>query len=187
MQFGIEIDVAAFEERVDSEFVLNQWSNWSPPPPNHSTAFAIEEDVVEVRVYASEGGPKLVAAIELLSPANKDRPESQFAFVSKCESFLHRGIGLVMVDIVTSRCENMHGQLMRRLGDDDGAPVESALCVTAYRPMPQSGPSRLDVWTMPLELGDPLPQTPLWLRGGIMVPLRLEDSYHQACVDHRIV
>jgi hypothetical protein len=41
-------------------------------------------DIVEVRVFRSSGGNTLVGAIELVSPANKDRPESRDAFVATC-------------------------------------------------------------------------------------------------------
>src|SRR5438067_9903110 len=37
-------------------------------------------DKYEVRVYEAEGGARLVAAIELVSPANKDRESHRAAF-----------------------------------------------------------------------------------------------------------
>jgi hypothetical protein len=40
-------------------------------------------DVVEIAIYNSEAGPVLIGAIELVSPANKDRPATRDAFVSK--------------------------------------------------------------------------------------------------------
>src|SRR5438105_15541063 len=42
------------------------------------------QDTFEVRVYDEQRGARLVAAIELVSPANKDRPEHRRAFVLKC-------------------------------------------------------------------------------------------------------
>ena len=48
-----------------------------------------------------EGGARLVAAIELVSPANKDRAAHRRAFAT-CASHLCQGVGLVIVDIVTS-------------------------------------------------------------------------------------
>jgi len=44
-----------------------------------------------------------VAAIELVSPGNKDRPETCRLFAAKCVAYLTRGIGLVVIDIVTER------------------------------------------------------------------------------------
>ena len=42
-------------------------------------------------------GATLVAAIELVSPGNKDRPEARLAFAAKCVSYLTRGVGLIVV------------------------------------------------------------------------------------------
>jgi hypothetical protein len=63
-------------------------------------------DTVEVTVFSSAAGPTLVGAIELVSPANKDRPSQRRAFVSKCETYLQQGIGLVIfpAHIATSLC-----------------------------------------------------------------------------------
>jgi len=55
----------------------------------------------------------LVAAIELISPGNKDRPESRRAFAAKCASYLYQGISLIIVDIVTERSANLHNETMR--------------------------------------------------------------------------
>ena len=53
----------------------------------------------------------LAAAIELVSPSNRDRPEARRAFVAKCASYLQRGAGLVIVDVVTDRLANLHEEL----------------------------------------------------------------------------
>jgi hypothetical protein len=66
----------------------------------------------EVQVIHSFGGPILVGAIELVSPGNKDRPEARRAFAIKCATYLHQGIGLVVVDVVTSRQANLHDELI---------------------------------------------------------------------------
>ena len=41
-------------------------------------------DRVEVLVFSGEAGPTLVAAVELVSPGNKDRPDARRAFAAKC-------------------------------------------------------------------------------------------------------
>src|SRR5437868_6748001 len=46
------------------------------------------QDEYEVRVYDARRGRRLVAAIEIVSPANKDRPEHRAAFVAKCLTLL---------------------------------------------------------------------------------------------------
>ncbi|HUG69735.1 MAG TPA: DUF4058 family protein, partial [Pirellulaceae bacterium] len=42
----------------------------------------------EVLIFDQERGRQLVAAIEIVSPANKDRPETRQAFVTKCAALL---------------------------------------------------------------------------------------------------
>lgn len=46
----------------------------------------------EVLIYDVEPDRKLVAAVEIVSPANKDRPESRQMFVAKCASLLQKGV-----------------------------------------------------------------------------------------------
>jgi hypothetical protein len=75
---------------------------WKPPAAVMEIP-AVFPDTMEVLVFNNEGGQTLVAAIELISPGNKDRPETRQAFAAKCASYLQQGIGLVAVDIVTSR------------------------------------------------------------------------------------
>jgi hypothetical protein len=68
VQFGIEIDVAAFQEAPNSA-----GESWQPPRPTHTIPFPLVTDTVEVLLFRDEGGPTLAGAIELVSPANKDR------------------------------------------------------------------------------------------------------------------
>src|SRR5213595_3875296 len=69
VQFGIEIDVAAFEEAG----AAGTPSGWQPPAPLASHGFEMAGTVVEVGVFRRSGGPQLAGAVELVSPANKDR------------------------------------------------------------------------------------------------------------------
>ena len=47
-------------------------------------------DRFQVKTYddSAWGKPQLAGAVELVSPANKDRPASREAFVSKCAAYL---------------------------------------------------------------------------------------------------
>ena len=64
-----------------------------------------------IQIISSEGGRSLVAAIELVSPGNKDRASKRRLFAAKCATYLAHGVGLVVVDVVTSRETNMHNEL----------------------------------------------------------------------------
>ena len=145
----------------------------------------VEEDVFEVRVYKDEGGFRLVAAIELVSPSNKDREAHREAFLAKCQSYLQQGVGLVIVDIVTTRAANFHDALLARL--DPAARASGAgLYAASFRPVERQGETQLDVWCEPMAVGSPLPESPLWLRRACCLPVALQATYDRTCRAQRI-
>jgi hypothetical protein len=180
VQYGVEIDVAAFEEAAASPA-----AGWTPPPPRESVPLALNGAVVEVGIFNRAGGPTLAAAVELVSPANKDRQAHRDAIVSKCASYLQAGVGLVLVDVVTDRSGDLHRELLTRLGVADVAPG-APLYAAAYRPVERGGAATLDVWYEPVAVGQSLPTLPLWLRGGLCLPVELEATYARTCVEQRV-
>ncbi len=187
VQFGIEVDVATFEDQTpQTDQRTDAAKLWMPPEPVHTIPLVVDEEIVEVAVYSTEAGPVLVAVAELVSPSNKDRPESRDSFLAKCETYLHQGVGLVIVDIVTNRTANLHHELLERLHDTTGARTEGHTYCAAYHPVGQNGKTNLRIWANSLRLGQPLPTMPLWLRGGPCVPLELDAAYERTCAEHRI-
>lgn len=83
----------------------------------------------------TSGGPTLVAAIELVSPANKDRPESRKAFTAKCHSYLQAGCGLIVVDIVTNRNSRPFDELLVELLAEPPQSPFGPLTAVSYRPL----------------------------------------------------
>jgi hypothetical protein len=153
---------------------------WAPPQATYVLPFVYPDDL-EVRVLDERDDARLVAVVELVSPRNKDRPETRRAFAAKCAAYLQRGIGIVVADLVTSRQANMHNELIDglrldeafRLGDD------VMLAALAYRPTHRDGQDQVDAWTQRLQVGGPLPRLPLALRGTGVVPLDLETTYSE--------
>ena len=98
---------------------------------------AVFPDEIEIQVIQRSGGPTLVAAIELVSPRNKDRQEARRAFAAKCVGYLQLGIGLLIVDVVTERRANLHDELIQLLGQEDvyRFPGNSSLYSVTYRPL----------------------------------------------------
>lgn len=145
-------------------------------------------DLFEVRVFKAAGGWKLVAAIELVSPANKDRPSARRAFAGKCGAYLAAGVSVVVVDVVTERSTNLHADLIERLHLPDVFAWESptGLFAASYRAVGVKDRTRLDVWPHPLGVGSPLPTVPLWLEPDFAVPLDLDPTYAAACQSLRI-
>lgn len=181
VQYGVEIDVAAFEEPGARAVP----AGWAPPAPQSSVPLELSGAVVEVGIFSRSGGPQLAGAVELVSPANKDRPAHRDALVSKCAAYLQAGVGVVLVDVVTERSADFHRELLVRLGvADPGA--GPALFGSAYRPVERDGSAALDIWREPLAVGQALPTLPLWLRGGLCLPVELEATYTRTCVEQRV-
>jgi len=137
----------------------------------------------EVLVFDQERGRRLVAAVELVSPANKDRPESRRAFVTKCAALVRQGVALAIVDLVTTRQFNMYAELLEWIGQRDPAlgvepPPTYAVALRFQKPERRT---RLQTWPYPLVVGQPLPTLPLWWSPELAVPLELEPSYEETC------
>ncbi len=187
----VEIDVATLQETPASgerggatDVAAPPWT----PPPATLAMPAVFPDDIEVQVFATTTGASLVAAIELVSPGNKDRPEARQAFAAKCVSYLTRGIGLVVVDVVTNRLANLHNETVALLGHAAQFLMESdaTTYAVAYRPSRQRENDRIEVWPVALRLGEPLPVLPLALRNAGVVPLDLETTYTEACRRSRL-
>jgi hypothetical protein len=190
----VEVDVATFTDNGVPEpppsgavATAVQTRVWTPPTPVAVMPAAFPDDF-EVQVFSSVAGPVLVAAIELVSPGNKDRDETRRAFAAKCAAYLQRGIGLVVVDIVTSRHANLHDELIRLLGHDEGFafPAPTPLYATAYRPAHRQERNEIDLWREPLAVGQALPTLPLAVRGLGSLPIDLEATYTEARTRGRV-
>jgi len=181
VRFGVEIDVATFEEPG----ARPPEAGWRPGPPLASLPVAMPGAVVEIGVFSRSGGPQLAGAIELVSPANKDRPAHRDALVSKCAAYVQAGVGLVLIDVVTDRAADLHRDLLKRLGSGDTGPGPP-LSASAYRPVETGGTAALEVWREALGVGRPLPTLPLWLRGGLCLPVELEATYERTCSEQRV-
>jgi hypothetical protein len=185
----IEIDVASLELAGNGTASGAATAVWAPPRPRLTAAvdFARVQGV-EVHVFQDSGGPQLRAAVELISPANKDRPRSRLTFAAKCVGYLERGVGLLVIDTVTTRRANMHAEIAAALE----VPAEldwaspSPLMVIAYRTVAPKSRTCVEAWPEPIEVGGALPTLPLWVGAEWCLPLPLEDSYMAACHSLRI-
>lgn len=159
-------------------------ATWAPPKPTLDLKTEIlEDDEYEVRIYDDVMGRILVAAIEIVSPANKDRPESRRAFVEKCSRLLKKGVSVSIVDLVTNRNFNLYSELVQLLGHEDPAfeirspSIYAATC--RLRRFPRD--TRLGTWAFPLQIGEELPQLPIWLNDETHIMVDLEASYEATC------
>src|SRR5436853_7142152 len=131
---AFEIDVSAYEQD-EAEQTGNTATaeggvavaRWAPPSPTLTLETELpDQDEYEVRVYDARHGRRLVAAIELVSPANKDRPENRRAFVAKVAALLQRDVCVSLVDVVTVRQFNLYADMLALIGRTDlAAPAEA--------------------------------------------------------------
>ena len=108
-----EIDVCAFDSdepppavpfREASGGAATAIATWAPPQPTFVAEFdPTEQYAYEVLVFDRERERELVAAIEIVSPANKDRSDHRRKFTAKCAALLQQKVCVSIVDLVTIR------------------------------------------------------------------------------------
>ena len=188
-----EVDVAALE-RVGSSGAEDAGGTatavWAPPKPTLALATEFpDQDEYEVRVFDVERGRRLVAAVELVSPKNKDRPENRRWFVAKCAALIQQDVSVTIVDVVTTRRSNLYGELLGLIGETDPSvqnPPAPIYAATIRRHLDDQDEWRLESWAHTLTVGQPLPTLPLWLATDLAVPLELELTYERTCEALRI-
>ncbi|MCG8585794.1 MAG: DUF4058 family protein [Pirellulales bacterium] len=191
----IEIDVASFDQQAvgDTVGIAEEAEPtptlWTPAEPTLVLETEMADfDEYEVRVFDTRRGRRLVAAIEIVSPANKDRPESRSQFVAKCAALLRQGVSLVIVDLVTIREANLYADLLDLIErrDPDLGETPPRTYAAACRWRPRDTRHYFEVWNRRLEVAEPLPCLPLWLTDDLAIPLDLEASYERTCHNLRI-
>jgi Protein of unknown function (DUF4058) len=188
-----EIDVCAYEDDEPKQHELSTSGNdsggvatatWAPPQPTLTVdADLADQYEYEVLVYDQSRGRQLVAAVEMVSPANKDRPENRRAFVTKCAALLQKGVCVSIVDLVTTRQFNLYTELLTLIGRSDPAfaPLPPSVYAATCRGRKIGRRPRLETWAYPLVVGQPLPTLPLWLSEDLAVSVELEASYEETC------
>jgi Protein of unknown function (DUF4058) len=197
--FLVEIDVAAFEKDdpppisgtpAPEENGGVATAVWAPARPNLAVETTLPDyDEYEVRIFDARRGRNLVAAIEIVSPANKDRPEHRNAFVGKCAALLQKGVAVSIVDLVTVRQFSLYADVLAFLGHNDPTLSDPPphIYATSCRWVKKENRTILEAWSHRLSVGQPLPTLPLWLTADLVIPLDLEQSYEQTCHDLWIV
>jgi hypothetical protein len=164
-------------------------ATYAPPKPTLTMEPQLpDQDVYEVRIYDSRRNRRLVAAIKIISPSNKDRPETRGAFVSKVATLLKNDVCVSIVDVVTTSDFNLYAELLNFLDGTDPAlrdeppPIYAVTVRLRYE-----GSRRLmDNWYQPLAVGQPLPTLPVWLKETWAISLDLEATYEETCRALRI-
>jgi Protein of unknown function (DUF4058) len=123
---------------------------------------------------------QLIAAIELVSPRNKDRPSARTRNLGRYVGYLRQGVHLVLIDVLPRPSGFSFADA---IADDLGIPHDRTAppCAVSYRvgePVPEG--TLVACWTRPLQVGQPLAVIPLALDTKQAVSIDLEQTYQQA-------
>jgi hypothetical protein len=169
--------------------------HWGPGPPAEagaSDATVLEPDLeasVAIRldpqlaVHIDFHG-QLIAAIELVSPRNKDRADAKETYTSRYLGYLRLGVHLMLVDVLPRpKGYSFSDAITSSLGLDLPPlppPFAAAYRVGEVVPVGAEMGSLVGLWRRPLRVGQPLPSLPLPLSVHRAIVIDLEESYHRA-------
>jgi hypothetical protein len=183
---AIEIDVSTWNESATSSTsnggtVTLPRTVWTPATAPLLLPATFRPGCT-VEILSTEGGRTLVAAIELVSPGNKDRAGKRHLFAAKCATYLSRGMGLIIVDVVTNRQGNLHNEVADLLGwaEDARMPADASIYTIGYRPLAVGDAGRIETWPVALGVGKALPTMPLSLAAEHCVAVDMEAAYLEA-------
>ena len=121
----------------------------------------------------------VVAWIELVSPANKDRRSNVTKFAKKLSAALEVGLHGILLDILPpgpSDPRGMHAAVWKQCAKGQYAlPSDQPLCVASY-----VADDVVEAYLSPLAVEDEIPATPLFLEVGWYVEVPLERTYMDA-------
>jgi hypothetical protein len=137
-------------------------------------------------VIRHESGDRIVAILELTSPANKDRSDSVDKFLEKATAALDSGVHVSIIDLLPpTKHDAPHGLIghvataahLQRLS----VPQNKPLMVGAFASKSIAcEPGPVELWAEPLAVGDALPDLPIFYREDRFVNIPLAATYAAA-------
>jgi hypothetical protein len=151
-------------------------------PPRARQVARVESDAAAYAQRANrivvrhQLGP-VVAAIEVVSPGNKDSRHTIRAFTAKAIDFLRGGVNLVVIDLFPPTPRDPAGTHQVIWDELSGVPFEprpadKPLTVASY-----DAGGGLTAYVDPVAVGDDLPDAALFLAPGWYVTIPLERTY----------
>jgi len=164
----------------------------APAPPLPGTESDQMEPDQQIALASLDAGTSLyveqnrcmVAAIELISPRNKDRLAAQSGYAARYAGYLIEGVHLLLVDVhPRPRHFSFADQIAVELEMAQPAlPAPLAVSYLVGGPAPTGG-RYLGIWRRRLTPGEPLPTMRLPLTVDLTIPVDLEETYSRAAAD----
>ncbi|MEO6808085.1 MAG: DUF4058 family protein [Isosphaeraceae bacterium] len=150
------------------------------------------EPDVEIAVAALDPGTalfverqgRLVAAVELISPHNKDRPIARTAYLSRYLGYLMEAVNLLLIDVHRRPLGfSFADRIAEELSFPQAhCPTPSAVSYRVGEPAAAGG-RILAIWRRPLSVGSSMPVISLPLTVDLIVPIDLDQTYAMAASD----
>jgi hypothetical protein len=173
--------------------------NWSPaeamrqggpPPAETSTDPALPDEEIavatldpETAVYVERQG-RLIAAVELISPRNKDRPIVRSAYMARYLGYLLEGAHLVIIDVHRRQVGfSFADQIAIELNLRQPSVLPPMAVSYRVGEPAATGGRLLAIWRRPMTVGGTLPPIPLPLTSEREVIIDLDQTYAPAAED----
>lgn len=166
---------------------------WGPPVGQIATETAVLEPDLEASaairldpqpaVHVDYHG-QLIAAIEVVSPRNKDRLDAKETYTSRYLGYLRLGVHLMLIDVLPRpKGFSFSDAITSSLGMEVAPlppPFAAAYRVGEAVPVGQDMGSLVGLWRRSLQVGQPLPSLPLPLNVHQAIVIDLEETYQRA-------
>ncbi|MCI0458445.1 MAG: DUF4058 family protein [Gemmataceae bacterium] len=167
---------------------------WRSPPsdaaPSGSAALVPDRETVATftldpqRAIHVDWHGQLIAALEVVSPRNKDRLDAKARYTRRYLGYLRQGVHLMLLDVFS---QPVGFSFADAISDDLGlgepaTPPPHAISYRVGGPVPRDEEmgTQVALWRRLLQVGQPLPELPLALDEDKVVIVDLETTYHQA-------
>lgn len=127
---------------------------------------------------------QLIAALELVSPRNKDRTDAKETYTNRYLGYLRLGVHLLLVDVLPRpKGFSFSDAITNGLGlalPPQPPPFAAVYRVDGPIPVGDDIGSHVSLWRRSLKVGQPLPSLPLPLSVHRAVAIDLEETYQRA-------
>ncbi len=164
-----------------------------PPPEEVATDTAVIEPDLEASVSIRldpqlavhiDFHGQLIAAVEIVSPRNRDRGDAKETYSNRYLGYLRLGVHLMLVDVLPRpKGFSFSDAITSSLGLDLPPlppPFAAAYRVGEVVPVGDDMGTIVGLWRRPLQVGQPLPTLPLPLSVHRSVEIDLEETYRRA-------